>query len=316
MEPSHAALIGLDWGTSRLRAYLFDAEGAVAEFKDRPWGVLSPPDGGFERAYHDVTGEWHARRPGLPAVACGMIGSTVGWVAAPYCACPAGLQELAAAVVAATTQQGVIHVIPGVELRGATPDVMRGEETQIAGALALHPDLAASGTFVLPGTHAKWVAVRDGRIARFTTYLTGELFALLSERSILSRPPRTAVPAGAGEVAWDTFERGVRAARDNRAGGIAPLLFRTRSLVVQGALRAEESLEYLSGLLIGDEIRSGSLDATPELALVGETALCERYQRALRLFDIAAPVVDGATPAGLWQIAGRLGLVSAAATRG
>jgi 2-dehydro-3-deoxygalactonokinase len=315
MEPNRAALIGLDWGTSRLRAYLFDDQGSVLAVKERPWGVLAMPEGGFARAFHAAVSDWRTAKPDLPAIAGGMIGSTEGWVAVPYCACPAGPVELAAGLVSAATGDGVVHVIPGVEQRGAAPDVMRGEETQIAGALALFPERAANWTLVLPGTHAKWVAVRDGRIARFTTYLTGELFALLSEHSILGRPARntTREPANrAAENAGDAFERGVGVARE-AAGGIAPLLFRTRSMVLTKALRPEESLEFLSGLLIGDEVHSALPPAAANLALIGDPALCERYRRALAAFGIDAQIVEAATPAGLWTIACRAGLVAASA---
>jgi 2-dehydro-3-deoxygalactonokinase len=309
MEPGRAALIGLDWGTSRLRAYLFDPHGTVLEWKDRPWGVMATA-GGFAAAYHEIVADWHKRQHGLPAIAAGMIGSTEGWIAAPYCACPAGPSELAAAVITAASGDGPVHVVPGVEQRGVAPDVMRGEETQIAGALALRGDLAASCTLVLPGTHAKWAQVRDGRIIAFTTYLTGELFSLLSEGSILGRPARSATTDAAPGVAWDAFDWGVRTARDAAAGGIAPLLFRTRSLVLARALQPEVSLDFLSGLLIGDEVRAASRPLGSRVALIGDPALCERYARALRAFGTDAPVVGGAAAAGLWRIAAGAGLIA------
>jgi 2-dehydro-3-deoxygalactonokinase len=310
MEPKRAALIGLDWGTSRLRAFLFDAGGAVLAAQDHPWGVLSTP-GGFAHAYHEIVGPWRAAQPDLAAIASGMVGSTEGWIAAPYRACPAGLAELAAALVTASTADGTVCVVPGVEQRGAAPDVMRGEETQIAGALALRRNLGARCTVVLPGTHSKWVDVRDGRIVGFTTYLTGELFGLLSEHSILGRPARNAAENAGRGVAWDAFERGVRAAGES-ARGIAALLFRTRSLVLQGALRADESLDFLSGLLIGDEVCSASVAAKAQVALIGEPALCERYRRALALYGLDARPIEAAAAAGLWAIACRSGLVGTA----
>jgi 2-dehydro-3-deoxygalactonokinase len=316
MEPSRAALIGLDWGTSRLRAYLFDPLGAVLAVKDRPWGVLSTTGGGFAGAYHDIIDDWRAAGRDLPTIASGMIGSTEGWIRAPYCACPAGAGELAAAIVTTATRDGTVHVVPGVEVRGAAPDVMRGEETQIAGALALRPILGACSTLVLPGTHAKWVDVRDSRIVGFTTYLTGELFGLLRVHSILGRPARRVATDAQCGVAWDAFDRGVKVARENGTGGIAPLLFRTRSLVLQHVLRAEESLDFLSGLLIGDEVRSASSAARSPLVLIGEPALCTRYERALVAFGIDAPTVDAGAPAGLWEIARRSGLVAAFAAHG
>jgi len=311
---AQARLIGLDWGTSSLRAYLFDASGTVLAVKARPWGVMSRPDGEFAAAYHETVDEWRAIDSQLPAIAAGMIGSTEGWIPAPYCPCPAGARELATALVSlATSDDGVVHVIPGVELRGSAPNVMRGEETQVAGALALRPELAHEATLVLPGTHAKWVEVRDGRITRFTTYMTGELYAVLSEYSILGRPARKAAAHLQTErrVAWNAFDRGVTAAYENASGGIAPLLFLARTLVLQEALRAEDSLDFLSGLLIGDELRS-ALDAVANFALIGDAALCERYRRALSAFGVPdALILDATAPAGLWYIACQAGLVAA-----
>jgi 2-dehydro-3-deoxygalactonokinase len=312
------SLIALDWGTTSLRAYLLGDSGTtVLDERAEPWGVMHLPDGGFAAAFERVTGAWRARVPGVPCVAAGMVGSAQGWVQAPYVPCPAGGGELAAGL--APVHDGAtaaLHVVPGVSQSGERPDVMRGEETQVVGALALHPELAERSLLVLPGTHSKWVRVDGGRIRGFETFMTGELFAVLRDHSILGRPPRGAPgpPGGDGD---DAFVRGVAAARDS-ARGVAPLLFSARALVLAGRLAAGSSLEYLSGLLIGDELRcalpAGS-DGAP-LALVGDAALCRRYVAALTVFGVAGiPVVDGAAPAGLWRIAQLADLVSAARGR-
>jgi 2-dehydro-3-deoxygalactonokinase len=315
------ALIALDWGTTSLRAYLLAADGAVLEERAEPWGILRVPDGDFAAALGHVTREWRARWPALPAIASGMIGSAQGWVQAPYCRCPAGVDDLAAALVSAGG--GVLRVVPGVTRAEGSdpPDVMRGEETQIVGALALHPALAERSLVILPGTHAKWVAVAGGRVRDFATYMTGELFAVLRDHSLLGRPARDAGAAPDPAEAEDAFARGVLAARDS-AHGVAPLLFSARALVLAGRLAPAASLEYLSGLLVGDELRCGLASplATPSGAgaplptLVGDPALCRRYAAALAVLGVPPPlVVEAAAPRGLWRIAERAGLVAAGA---
>jgi 2-dehydro-3-deoxygalactonokinase len=305
------ALIALDWGTTSLRAYLLAADGTtVLDRRAEPWGIMRLPEGGFAAAFDRVTGGWRARAPEVGAVAAGMVGSAQGWVEVPYCPAPAGAAELAAAL--APAHGGVLHVVPGVARLGDAPDVMRGEETQVVGALALRPDLAERSLLVLPGTHSKWVRVADGAVRDFTTYVTGELFAVLREHSILGRAAAEAgrAPDAAAAAA---FAAGVRAARGS-AGGVAPLLFSARALVLAGRLAPEASADYLSGLLIGDELRCALAAGEAPRALVGDAALCRRYAAALRLFDVdAPPVIDGAAPAGLWHIARRAGLVAPAA---
>ena len=183
---------------------------------------------------------------------------------------------------------------------------MRGEETQIVGALDLHPQLAAQSRLVLPGTHSKWVDVADGKITDITSFMTGELFAILRDHSILGR--FASDPAAVD----DAFARGVIAAKDS-IQGISPLLFSARSLVLMKRIAAGSSLEYLSGLLIGEELRCGLISGARPDALIGDATLCNRYRVALSLFDIYdIPVIDGAAHAGLFSIAKRAGLTNAA----
>jgi 2-dehydro-3-deoxygalactonokinase len=303
-------LIALDWGTSSLRAYLLASDGTVLESRAENWGIMHVPDNDFASAFEQVTRPWRARWPELKAIASGMIGSAQGWVQVPYCACPAGIEELAAALV--SVRDGALHIVPGIARFGDAPNMMRGEESQIAGALTLHPELAARSLLVLPGTHSKWVRVEEGRVCDFDTFMTGELFALLREYSILGRPARDAANAPEPEEMEEAFTRGVLVARD--AGrGVAKELFSVRALVLAGRLSPAASLEYLSGLLIGDEVRcalSGMNRAGP-MALIGEAALCGRYRSALRLLDVEnTEVIEGAAPSGLWHIARRAGLVA------
>ena len=307
--PSAPALVALDWGTTSLRAWLLDSRGGVLDATRAPRGIMQIPDGDFARAMAEVADRW----PDLPAIAAGMIGSSQGWLEAPYLACPASLDDLAEGLVPVPGTR--LWIVPGIRRPAALPDVMRGEETQIAGALALRPDLTAGARCVLPGTHSKWAEIAGGRIETFATWMTGELFAVLRAHSILGKPAREAErqpgpQTGAGAAA---FLRGVDAARTGH--GLAPLLFSSRTLVLSGEIAAADSLDYLSGLLIGDEIRSALCApvARPDapLLLIGEPALCARYAGALTRFGVTgAAGIEEAAVAGLWRIATAAGLVT------
>ena len=291
-------LIALDWGTTSLRAYLLGDHGAVLDRRAEALGILQVPGRDFARVFDDVIKEWRTRDAALPAIASGMIGSAQGWVEAPYVDVPADVGAVARMLV--EVPEVNLRIVPGLAQRGATPDVMRGEETQLFGATIGAPALAPRGTVVLPGTHSKWVRLSDGRIERFTTYMTGELFAVLREHSILGRLAGAAAPLAGGT--GDAFLRGVGAARQSRAG-LSSVLFSARAASLVGDLPASDSLDYLSGLLIGDEVRSGLATHEPPRALIGDPRLCERYAAALAAFDVADVDLLGDTAAaGLWQI--------------
>jgi 2-dehydro-3-deoxygalactonokinase len=345
-DSGRPALVGLDWGTSSLRAHGFGADGTLLETRTRPWGIRSLPDGGFAAALAGIAGDWLARQPAPPVVACGMVGSRQGWREAPYVACPADARALAAALVPCDTGSAPagspLWIVPGVARPGdrdarpeRLPDVMRGEETQVCGALAVAPELADDALVVLPGTHSKWCAVRDGRLASFQTFMTGELFAVLRDHSLLGAPltapgmPGAAGPPGAASAGADAaaravappeaaahsvaappaaFLRGVRVARDAGAEGIAGRLFSTRTLFLADDLAAADVADHLSGLLVGDEIRAAlAASWVPRgqaPVLVGDRALCARYAAAFAEFGVAGVRLLGDTaPAGLWAIA-------------
>jgi 2-dehydro-3-deoxygalactonokinase len=316
--PSDPIMIGLDWGTSSLRSYLLGVDGTLLDRRGTSHGIQHLPVGGYIAAFRDVAGDWLERWPSLPVVAAGMVGSRNGWLEVPYVACPADPESIANGLVAFDSGCGTIHLVPGLSQGGPFPDVMRGEEMQIIGALALEPALAAASLFVLPGTHCKWATIAEGRVTRFTTYLTGELFAMLRDHSILGRPAKEAgVVAQPGIVDRDAFAKGVQAARESEAVGVAPRLFSTRSLFLNGDLTVSQTLDYLSGLLIGDEIRSVLAElgaaACPPLVLLGDPALCDRYRLALATFGIdRVRALDETGPLGLWQIAVAAGLVARA----
>ena len=301
------ALVALDWGTSSLRAYLLDGSGRAIESAREPRGIMQVEAGGFAAVFDEIAGAWLQRHPGLPVIAAGMVGSVQGWVEAPYLPCPASPGDLAGALVQAPGRQ--LWIVPGVRQPGDRPDVMRGEETQIAGALALRPELSADARIVLPGTHSKWARVSAGRIASFTTYMTGELFAVLRDHSILGR----AAGSDAGRDGDSAFLRGVDAARG--ADGIAPLLFSARALVLTGGIAPEDALDYLSGLLIGDELRSALTEPGAAPRLIGEPALAARYAGALARFGFdGAEAIPDTAAAGLWRIAVAAGIVKTTKT--
>ena len=209
----------------------------------------------------------------------------------------AGIDELVAHGEAKPTQPYIVlsHRAGGWPSTAKFPDVMRGEETQIVGALESMPGLRDNSLLVLPGTHSKWVTVQDGRVVSFTTFLTGELFATLSKHSILGRP---ALEAGQKDgdfspspEAWDAFDRGVqdRLAIIRRAVCLR-CCFPLGRWCCPAVCPPTSSLDYLSGLLLGEELRSALAERQhgdgTALALIGESALCERYLRALALFDV------------------------------
>ena len=297
-------LIAIDWGTSSARAYALDANGGVVSERNAPLGIQHIADGRFSDALATLCGG--AVPEGMPLLASGMIGSRQGWVEAPYCACPAGFAAIAAGLVGVSGTN--LRIVPGLICRddNGRPDVMRGEETQIFGALA--EDDAAPRVIVLPGTHCKWAIVRDSRVETFATFMTGELYAVLRAHSIL------------GRLAMDTADdaalaRGVRASlRDDAA--LSRDLFSARTLALTGALASEGVADYLSGLLLGAEIAAArrwlarqQLDAAP-VTLIGEARLCARYRQALELAGVAAlPGPADAAARGLWKIAVHSGML-------
>lgn len=314
-------LIALDWGTSSLRAYLLGDAGQVLETRSNHQGLQAlplPGAVGFEKAFADIAGGWLTSWPHLPVVAGGMVGSVQGWKEAPYVRCPADVATLAAhSVRVPSGLGGEVVIAPGLLLDepDAPPDVMRGEEIQMAGALATHPALAAGATLVLPGTHSKWVQIQAGQVVHFSSYMTGEMFSLLVNHSILGRL-MTDAPVDDAAAADAAFTQGVHAARDSQPGDFTHQIFAARTLGLTQRLPHQLLKNYLSGLLIGHELVSGlaksvASQATPRpLLLIGEPSLCQRYAQAFIALGLAAPEVLGnPAPRGLWEFAKALGLI-------
>ncbi|MGH6905748.1 MAG: 2-dehydro-3-deoxygalactonokinase [Geminicoccaceae bacterium] len=311
-------MIGLDWGTTSFRAYRLDAAGAVLEAKSAASGILKVPGGDFEGVLEREVGPWLAAAPDLPVIAAGMITSRQGWVEVPYCPCPAGSAEIAGALLRHETGGGrIVHFVPGLSITGAdgVPDVIRGEETQIIGAVggAVGGEVGGevSGMpgrrlLVLPGTHSKWALVEDGRIVWFATFMTGELFGVLKEHSILGRMM-------AGERDDDAaFRRGLAYAR---AGGLLKRLFSVRTLGLFGALPESGTASYLSGLLIGTEVQDAldCLEQPPvgqEITVVGGADLTGRYLTAIEHAGLRGRrAAEDAGARGLFLIARAAGLI-------
>ncbi len=305
-------MIAIDWGTSSLRGALLDRQGAVLQERSAPLGILHVPLGGFEAAFNDHFGDW-MRPPGQVALMAGMVGSQQGWQEAPYCPCPAGAQDIAGAL--RWVQPGRIAIVPGLSCRhagltdhedlGQVPDVMRGEETQILGALAATGQDEA--TLVLPGTHSKWARVRAWRIEDFTTYMTGEVYQLLRQHSILARTLPPAQDAAAPDE--EAFEWGVTRALQGR--GLLHTAFSVRTLSLFKQVPVTRLPDYLSGLVIGEEVRMHAPDPSTPVLVVGASALAARYVRALSLAGVPARALDGGvTWTGLWQLTRQLDLTS------
>jgi len=303
-------LIALDWGTSNLRASLLGEGGRVLDARSAAGGVMAVPERRFAEALLALCGDWIEAHH-VPLIASGMIGSRQGWQEAPYLECPAGLADAAARLTRVKVDSTlahdiVLHIVPGLHVVGpdGLDDVMRGEETQLWGA-----DLPAGRCAVLPGTHSKWAWLGEGgQVTAFQTCMTGELFALLSLHSILGR---LMVPGGASPAA---FEQGVRlglAAPDQ----LLHALFSNRTAGLMDRLPGEALPDHLSGLLIGAEIGGALRRGVVEpLALIGDEALCGRYELALSLAGLASErVAAGATTRGQWRVAAAAGLLEEAA---
>ena len=296
-------LVAVDWGTSSLRGARMAAVGAVIEERAFERGILSVAPGEFPAAFDACFGDW-MHSADMLCLMSGMVGSKQGWIEAPYCNCPAGFGELAAQLT--WIEPGRIAIVPGLccEREGLAdadrltriPDVMRGEEIQIFGALRLLG--LNDARLVLPGTHSKWARVRAGRIESFTTFMTGEVFALLRRHSILSRT----LPADDAAFDCDAFEQGVKLAL--RGQGLLQTAFSVRTLSLFDRLPAAAMPSYLSGLVIGEELRGQHLKPDADLVLIGSEALTRRYRVALALCGTPARCVGAeAGWAGLWAIA-------------
>lgn len=271
--------IFVDWGSSRFRAYQADGV-SIAHIASADKGILNIADRDFERVFRDELGPWLV--PGTQVVLSGMITSRSGWVETGYVSTPASASSLTTGAIDRTLDGGIqLKFLPGVAEGGVRKDVMRGEEIQVFGAV----DKANSATVVLPGTHSKWVEYADGRIGAFQTYLTGELYALLCAKSVLSH--MRATDQVFNEL---SFEQGLDSSATE--GGLLSQIFQARSRPLLGDLKPEAIDCFISGVLIGNELRAATASRvfnTPIL-LAGARELCLRYQHALCYLGVSADV--------------------------
>ncbi|PSJ36479.1 2-dehydro-3-deoxygalactonokinase [Allosphingosinicella deserti] len=272
--------IAVDWGTTNRRGYRVGPGGALEDEMEDDRGILSVEAGGFDQAVAEI----RARLGDLPMLMAGMIGSNRGWVEAPYVPCPAGLPELAQNLK--WVEPGRTAIVPGVCFSDDDDaDVMRGEEVQILGAYA-QGLVPADAIVCHPGTHNKWIRLKDGRICSFRTVMTGELFNLLKGHSILA--DLLALPAGINAA----FEVGVR--RGLETPHITAELFSVRARVLLGKTAREDASSFISGLLIGADVRAGlALAAEAEVVAMGRPELTSLFAAALRIAGRTAREVDG-----------------------
>ena len=281
--------IAVDWGTSNLRVWAMGPAGILHHAEsDQGMGKLTPD--AFEPALLSLIKPWLTGKTTI--LACGMVGARQGWREANYRAVPCPPSDAASLTPVDTTDPRLdVRIAPGLS-QNKPADVMRGEETQIAGALALHPNF--DGVFCLPGTHSKWVHVSAGEVVSFQTFMTGEMFALLSTQSVL----RHSIGDG-----WDdtAFDQGLSDALSNPAH-FAAKLFSLRAEGLLHAMQPAEARSRLSGLLIGIEL-AGSKPywLGQNVKLIGATALSKTYIRALAAQGITAEALDATecTLAGL-----------------
>lgn len=290
-------MLAIDWGTSSFRAYRLDSAGRIVDSRSAPKGILAVEGGKFAEALEMEIGDW-LRAGEAPVVMSGMIGSRQGWAEAAYAECPAGFDEIAGALKEVRWDGRRAWIVPGVTCRdeAGVRDVMRGEEVQILGTL----DQLGSGEhwFCLPGTHSKWTYVRDGRIERFWTHMTGETFAVLKGYSILGRM------MSGEEQDMAAFAEGV--SRSGQPGGLLHHLFGVRARGLFGDLDDRSSASYLSGILIGHELRSAPSGAK-RIHLLCTPQLARIYESAARILGIEPVSLDAnAAVKALFRLGGLL----------
>jgi 2-dehydro-3-deoxygalactonokinase len=282
---------------------LLDGAGGILERRDGPHGILTIEDGGFARLLASQIGDWLAAAA-VPVLMSGMIGSRQGWVEAPYLDTPAGIVDLAAALVPVPFDAAAVRIVGGVKTASdAMQDVMRGEEMQVLGAMTrLGID---TGRFVLPGTHSKWVLAADGRVTGLATYMTGEVYSALRAHTILGRLMQ------AGGASREAFDEGVYdGARAGTPGALLNRLFGVRTAGLFNRFPAAALPDYLSGLLIGAEIADQrGKDARP-VHIVASDALAKRYHAAAAALGMATHVAPADCVAdGYMAIARQAGLI-------
>ena len=297
-------LIAIDWGTTSFRAYLFEKDGTILERISAAAGIMQVEDSAFESVFYARVGNWLSYTPEPAIIASGMITSKQGWVETPYLPCPASLGDLSKNLTThPTSRNHTIHFVSGVCQHEPVPNIMRGEETQMAGLSSKE-----AMTAILPGTHSKWIRMEGDTIQYFSTFMTGEIFAALTQHTILGRLlTEGADPQGFIKGVEDGFSA------KQEAGGILSKLFGARAMPLLELMNQDSIKEYISGLLLGTEIKEAvdsgyGLNVTP--VICGSADLVSRYQKALELTGIPTESGEEDLAArGLFRIAETAGLL-------
>lgn len=282
-------LICVDWGSSNFRAFLLDDKAELVDSIYFDKGILELKPDEFEPILFDLLKYW----PSTPIILAGMVGSLKGWRNVKYITCPVKMQDLSQNLThIINTQNRQVAIIAGVETgaTGAQYDVARGEETQVMGAIEMiGQSLEKQAVFCLPGTHSKWMRIVDKSIVDFSTHMTGELYDLLIKHSILAPQPTSAAKIQDD----DAFIKGVKCAKAD--GGLAHHIFSARTNMLNGELQPDEIKPYLSGILIGTEIKEmqRAIADMQHVYLVGTQTLNKIYQLALKQFDLPSSLIDG-----------------------
>jgi 2-dehydro-3-deoxygalactonokinase len=265
-------MIGVDWGTTSFRAFRVAPDGGIRDRRTALRGLVNVPDGRFADTLREEIGPWLAAGENHVLLS-GMIGSRQGWQETPYLPCPAGASDVAVGLVDIEFDWGQVKLVPGLSAtdEAGVAEVMRGEETQVFGVVAA---MGGTGLACLPGTHSKWVRVEGARIVGFTTHMTGEAFSALRGHTILGRMMREGPADGA------PFDAGVR--RSGDPGGLLHHIFGARALVLAGRLAETDAAAYLSGILIGHEVRAALAGRQREVVhVIGTPDLTVLYARAI-----------------------------------
>ncbi|MES2037346.1 MAG: 2-dehydro-3-deoxygalactonokinase [Pseudomonadota bacterium] len=318
-DKENVSLIGIDWGSTGLRIFLIGQNGQLIDSRQAASGisVMQGGQAAYVQVLQELAGDWLASWPDVPLLACGMVGSKHGWQEVPYVQSPADARDIAINTLSIDAgdlrpMPSRLGIVPGLLYRGDAPDVMRGEETQIVGALQGQPDWASQSCIVMPGTHSKWASIVDGKVQVFATHMTGELFAVLKQHSVLGR----LMPAVQGQTDNTTFIAGLDAARKLMGQGLSHQLFSVRTLGLMGEMPHSGLADYLSGLLIANELLTGlhwrsehGLVHAP-LILIGDASLCARYSLAFSRLGVKPDaVLVNTAPAGLWHLAVTAGML-------
>jgi len=274
--------IAVDWGTTHLRIWALGKDGEIIAKRNSDRGMSKLERSEFEPALWALISDLMPVDRDIPIIACGMVGSRQGWIDAGYVATPCAPPNISRAATPADTKL-MMHILPGIK-QMEPADVMRGEETQIAGYLREQPDF--DGVICLPGTHTKWVHVSAGQIVSFQTYMTGEMYSLLSEKSVLQH---SMVSDG-----WDAdaFAAAISDAVARPAAFTAQL-FRLRASSLISGMPPQTARARLSGLLIGLElVAARAYWLGRNVTIVGRNDLAQLYLAGLQSQGLSPEIAN------------------------